>query len=69
VRDSRVVQITFKMSDLSVSQFAIVRPLCYICNNNKEKGKTMWITEDGIVEYEADGDCTLCDNWGCEVCG
>ena len=29
----------------------------------------MYITEDGIVEYEADGDCTLCDNWGCEVCG
>jgi len=43
-------------------------PLVYLYKQQR-KGKTMWITEDGIVEYEADGDCTLCDNWGCEVCG
>ncbi len=29
----------------------------------------MFISEDGIVEYDADGDCTICENWGCEVCG
>ena len=27
-----------------------------------------YMTEDGIIIWEADGDCTLCDNWGCEVC-
>lgn len=27
-----------------------------------------YLTEDGILVWEADGDCTLCDNWGCEVC-
>ena len=27
-----------------------------------------YITEDGVIIWDADGDCTLCDNWGCEVC-
>ncbi len=27
-----------------------------------------YITEDGILVWEADEDCTLCDNWGCVVC-
>ena len=27
-----------------------------------------YMTEDGVIVWEADGDCTLCDNWGCKVC-
>jgi hypothetical protein len=55
------------MSDLSVSQFAIVRPLWYICINNNERGKKMFVSEDGIIEYD-DPDCLTCDNWGCDDC-
>ncbi len=49
------------MSDMSVSQFDIVTPLCYICTNNKEKGKTMeHITEDGIIYNMDDLYCPEC---------
>ena len=37
-------------------------------SDRKEK-EMFFISEDGIITYDSDGDCTLCDNWGCEVCG
>ena len=27
-----------------------------------------YTTEDGIIVWEDDVDCTICANWGCEVC-
>ena len=27
-----------------------------------------YMTEDGVIVWEADEDCMVCANWGCELC-